>query len=296
MGDLVEALSTFVRVAECGSFSVVAAEIRASHTTIARRIDFLEDRFGARLFQRSTRHMKLTDDGGRLLHHARAILADIDLAESELGKRRADAEGLLRVGVTTALGLFLSRNLLGKLYDLYPRLRIHLMMSDTPANMVEEGMDLSFRVGEISEDSLIQRHIGDVRRSLVASPRYLADKAIPKAVHQLRFHELVGYSYDRLHPNWVIDSEHIPVEGRFTCNSSEAAHQAVLAGLGIGLLPTFQIQGDVAAGDLIHLLPKAMIEPLRLSIAWPPGHRLSSKVRAFIEFASTEIAPLVCSE
>jgi DNA-binding transcriptional LysR family regulator len=296
MADLIDALSTFVRVAECGSFSVVAAELGASHTTIARRVDFLEERFGARLFQRSTRHMKLTDDGGRLLLHARAILADIDRAESELGKGRADAEGLLRVGVTTAIGLFLSRNLLGELYDLHPLLRIHLMMSDAPANMIEEGMDISFRVGEISEDSLIQRRIGDVRRSLVASPRYLAEKAIPKAAHELCVHELVGYRYDKLYASWAIDNEQIPVEGRFTCNSSEAAHQAVLAGLGIGLLPTFQIKDDVAAGELVHLLPKSIIEPLRLSIAWPPGNRLSTKMRAFIEFAGTEIAPLICPQ
>lgn len=294
MADLIEALSTFIRVAECRSFSAVASEMHASHTTIARRIDFLEDRFQARLFQRSTRHMKMTDDGERLLGHARSILANIDLAETELCQRNSDAEGLLRIGVTTALGLFFSRNLLGKLYELHPRLRIHLLMSDAPANMVEEGIDISFRIGEISEDSLIQRRIGDVARSLVASPRYLRDRAFPGTASELGSHELVDYCYDKLPGSWTIENKAIPIDPRFTCNSSEAAHQAVLAGLGIGLLPIFQIQGDVAAGTLVHILPGVMIEPLRLSMTWPPGHRLSTKARTFIEFASTYIAPLVC--
>lgn len=294
MADLFDALSTFVRVAERRSFSAVAAELSASHTTIARRIDYLEDRFSARLFQRSTRRIKLTDDGERLLGHARSILDDINLAEAELGKRRTGAEGLLRIGVTTALGLFLSRNLLGSLYVRYPRLRIHLLVSDLPGNMIEEGMDLSFRIGDITEDSLIQRRIGNVPRSLVCSPRYLADRDSPSSARDLASHELVGYQYDRRADSWIVNGEQVPVDGRFTCNSSGAAHQAVLAGLGIALLPTFQVQSDLAAGKLVQLLPNALIEPLRLSIAWPPGHRLSSKARAFIEFASTEIAPVIC--
>ncbi|CAN5401628.1 LysR family transcriptional regulator [soil metagenome] len=293
MADLTESLTTFVRVAERNSFSAVATELVASHTTIARRIDFLEQHYGARLFKRSTRALKLTEEGERMLDHARSILQEIALTEADFGERRTTPEGLVRVGVTTALGMFLTKNLLGQFYTLYPRLRIEFLMSDWHGNMVQEGLDAAFRIGDIAEDSLIQRRLCEIPRFLVASPSYIASQYAPEATSDLTSHNLLAYGYDRDPVIWNIDEITVPAEGRFKCNSSAAVHQAALAGLGIGLLPEFQVADDLKSGHLLPVLPDAKILPLRLSIAYPPDRRLPPRTRIFVDFVKSAVEPLI---
>ncbi|GLK68845.1 hypothetical protein GCM10008179_24830 [Hansschlegelia plantiphila] len=235
----------------------------------------------------------LTEEGERLLGHARLILEDIALAEADLAKRRDAPEGLVRVGVTTALGLFISRTLLGELYERYPLLQVELLMSDWHGSMIEEGLDAAFRIGHVAEDHLIQRRICDITRVLVAAPSYLAERGPAARAEDLSGHELIGYGYDRDPVTWSVDGLTVRVEGRFKSNSSALAHQAALAGLGIGLLPAFQVHDDLSHGRLSPVLPASTIAPLHLSIVYRPGRRLPPRTRMFIEFSKEKLELLV---
>ncbi|TZG28921.1 LysR family transcriptional regulator [Sphingomonas montanisoli] len=283
MTDLVQALRTYADVAAEGSFSRVAERSGASHTTIARRIDFLEAHFGARLLHRSTRRLTLTHEGLRLLDHARTVIEAVDNARSELGDRKS-ARGVVRVGVTTALGLHYA----GRLADLrarHPELRIEFAVADWQGELRETGLDLALRVGDPAPESLFAEPLGLIRRSLVATPLYLGQRGTPDGADDLREHECIAYGYGPAPSVWDVGGVQIPATGAFRANSSEAVYRAVTHDLGIGLLPDIQVAEAIAEGRLTRLLPGIAIEPLRLSVVHHfPGRQMPFRVRAVLDF------------
>lgn len=287
MSDLVESMRSFVRVAERGSFSAVAAEANASQTTIARRIEALEQHFGVRLLHRSTRRLALTDEGNRLLDHARLILEEVEQAEASLGQRRAEPQGVVRIGMTTALGLYYAGRI-ARLHACHPALHIEFLISDYPANMVREGLDLALRVGELGEEALTVRRLGPLRRLLVASPDYVARHGLPVSVADFAQHQCIGYGYGPAPVAWTIGGSEIAVNGCFRASSSEAVQRAVLSGLGIGLLPHIQVAEQMDGGQLVELLPGARIPPLAISVVYPGSRRLPPRTRAALDFLITE--------
>ncbi|HLY89768.1 MAG TPA: LysR substrate-binding domain-containing protein [Acetobacteraceae bacterium] len=284
MTDMIEALRTFVRVGERLNFSAVATELNASHTTIARRIDFLETRFAARLFHRSTRALALTDEGLRLLDHGRAILEDIEQAELDLSQGEAGVSGVVRVGVTTALGLHYAERL-ATLHARHPSLRIEFAVADWRSNMAEEGLDLALRVGEVPPGMEDVALLGPVDRVLVAAPAYLEERGAPDRPEDLHRHECIGYGYGPSPAMWDVGGLRLRVSGCFRANSSEAVYRAVLSGLGIGLLPHIQVRHDLAAGRLRPLLDGVIIDPLILSVIHRFGRTgLPPRIRVVRDF------------
>ena len=284
MTDMIEALRTFVRVGERLNFSAVATELNASHTTIARRIDFLEARFGARLFHRSTRALALTDEGLRLLDHGRAILEDIKQAEIDLGQRETGVRGVVRVGVTTALGLHYAERL-AALHACHPNLRIEFAVADWRSNMAEDGLDLALRVGELPPDREAVVPLGPVDRVLVAAPAYLEERGAPDRPEDLHRHECIAYGYGPSPAVWDVGGLRLPVSGCFRANSSEAVYRAVLSGLGVGLLPHIQVRRDLAGGKLMPLLSGFTIDPLVLSVVHRFGRAgLPPRIRVVRDF------------
>ncbi len=265
MTDIFEALRTFVRVGERLNFSAVATELNASHTTIARRIDYLEERFGARLFHRSTRALMLTDEGLRLLDHGRAILENIEQAELDLSQHETGVRGVVRVGVTTALGLHYADHL-AALHAGHPNLRIEFAMADWRSNLEEDGLDLALRIGEPPPEMEAVIPLGPVDRVLVAAPAYLEVRGAPDRPEELHRHECIAYGYGPSPAVWDVGGMRLRVSGCFRANSSEAVYRAVLSGLGIGLLPHIQVRHDLAAGRLRQLLGDFAIDPLMLSV------------------------------
>lgn len=287
MTDLIEALRTFVRVGERLNFSAVATELNASHTTIARRIDLLEGRFGVRLLHRSTRALALTDEGVRLLDHGRAILDGIEQAEIDLGQKEAGIRGVVRVGVTTALGLHYAEHL-GDLHARHPGLRIEFAVADWRSSMVEEGLDLALRVGAPSIGSEADTQLGLIDLVLVAAPAYLEARGVPASPDDLHRHECIAYGYGPRPAVWNLGTLQLPVSGCFRANSSEAVYRAVLSGLGIGLLPDIQVRRDLAAGLLKRLLSDFAIEPLTLSVMHRfAGAGLPPRIRVVRDFLIT---------
>jgi DNA-binding transcriptional LysR family regulator len=279
MTDLVRTLRLFLNLRDQGSFSVVARQQRLSHTTVARAIDELEERFGVRLFHRSTRRLRLTHDGERLAEHAARILEDVAAAEADLAGVVA-AQGLVRLGVTTALGLHYASKLV-RLREAHPGLTIELMVADWREMAGNEALDLWLRVG----DEPGAKRLGDVPRMLVAARAYLAPRGNPEAAGDLAAHDCLTYGYAARPGGWPIDGATVRPRAWLRANSSEAVHRAALSGLGIALLPHLQVAEDLAAGRLVPVLPQAVIPAIPITLMTAaPADRLPIRVKVVADF------------
>jgi DNA-binding transcriptional LysR family regulator len=283
MSDLLLSIRTFVRLCERPSFSRVAQEMHASHTTIARRLDQMESHFGAILFHRTTRRLIPTPDADRLLPHARAMLDALEGAEEDFGPARDQPRGTVRIGVTTALGLHYVERL-GELMQRHPALHIDLAMTDWQRDMVEDRLDLALRVGPIASDLLVAHPLGSLPRLLVAHPAYLARHGVPRSAEDLAAHQCIAYAYGDTPARWTIDGHERIVGGAFRSDGSEAVHRATLSGLGIALLPAIRVAGDIAAGRLTAVLPASHIAPLDIFAVHPAHKRLPPRARVLLDF------------
>jgi DNA-binding transcriptional LysR family regulator len=283
MSDLLLAMRTFIRLHEMPNFSRVAQEMHASHTTIARRLDQVEAHFGVPLFHRTTRRLVPTGEADRLLVHARAMLDALDAAEADFGAARDQPRGLVRIGLTTALGLHYVERL-GKLTARHPGLQIDCAMTDWQRDVVEDRLDLALRVGPVGDDSLVVHPLGRLARRLVAHPDYLARYGMPVIADDLADHQCIAYAYGDRRARWTIDGRERLAAGVFRSDNSEAVHRAALSGLGIALLPAIRVATDLAAGRLMPVLPASTIAPLDIFAVHPSHRRLPPRVRLVLDF------------
>lgn len=281
MSDLIRSLRLFVRLSEEGSFSALGRRQNLSHTTVSRAIGDLEAHFGIRLFQRTTRRQALTRDGERLLEHAVAILDQMGLAEADLAGTVA-ARGLVRVGVTTALGLHYAQRL-ETLRGRHPDLMVEFLVADWREAAAGGGLDLWLQVDDA--DAQGSTALGPLPRMLVAGPDYAARRGLPQTVADLAAHDCLTYGYGARSEPWPIDGQTLRVTGFLRANSSEAVLRAVLGGLGIGLLPCIQVAEDLARGLVVPVLPSATIPPLSIFVATGfRGMRTPMRARVVMDF------------
>jgi DNA-binding transcriptional LysR family regulator len=285
MSDLIRSLRLFVRLNEEGSFSALGRRQNLSHTTIARAIGDLETHFGIRLYQRTTRRQSLTRDGERLLEHAVAILDQIQMAEADLAGEAA-ARGLVRVGVTTALGLHYAQRL-EVLRAGHPELTVEFLVADWREAAAGGGLDLWLEVGNSSSGRAAD--LGSLPRILVASPNYLARRGVPENIDDLAAHECLAYGYGARAEPWIVDGRELRVSGFLRANSSEAILRAVRGSLGIGLLPGIQVADDLANGLMRQILPRAAIQPLPIHVATGfRGMRTPMRAQVVLDFLVAE--------
>ncbi|SDA19980.1 LysR family transcriptional regulator [Sphingomonas sp. NFR15] len=288
---MIEGLRWFVRVAESGSFSAVAREAMTNQVTVGRRISMLENHFRVTLFRRSTRNLTLTDDGRVFLARARRILREVDALETEIHGRDRHHGGHVRIGTTSMFGLHLARSLVD-FHRRYPAITVEMILSDGFVNMIEDGLDLAMRTGQIMETTVAARHLGDVDRHLVAAPHYLAGRPAPECAADLQHHDCVLFSYGSTRQIWNVDGEAVRVSGTYRTNSSLAQHEAVRSGLGISLFPYFQVEADLRAGELVRLLPDSKMEPIPFYVTYPANETLAPRVRAVMNWITSEAKAL----
>jgi DNA-binding transcriptional LysR family regulator len=253
-----------------------------SHTTVARAMDDLEAHFGVRLFHRTTRRLTLTPDGERMVDHAGAILDQIDQAEAELAGVVA-ARGLVRVGVTTALGLHYAGRLAALRAD-HPELAVEMLVADWRDDAAAGGLDLWLRVGEPGGNG-DDVTLGALPRILVAAPSYLDARGTPAEVGDLAHHDCLTYGYAAQPDAWPIDGEALRARGFLRANSSEAVMRAMRGGLGIALLPHIQVKEDLERGLIRRVLPDARIPPVPVVIAHPyRGIRIPVRAKIVRDF------------
>jgi DNA-binding transcriptional LysR family regulator len=290
--DTLETLRTFVRVVETGSLSAVAREMKASQSTVSRQITQLEEHFGVRLFHRTTRHLSLTDDGQSLLDHAQTVLDSVEGMEDALGQHKSSPVGHVRVAIPVSLGLALM-NRVPSLMARFPGLSVELVMEDHAADMIEEGLDLAVRSGEVVNLSLIKRSLGTVVRVAVASPTYLGQRGSPRLPEELVNHECIVHRVAPTDSEWRLIGPNgavsVEVHGMISTNNHEAVRAAALGGLGIGLLPEYQAVDDIDAGKLVRVLPDYASETLPAYLVYPSRRHLAPRTRVVIDFLIEEV-------
>jgi DNA-binding transcriptional LysR family regulator len=295
MSDLITLFRTFARVAEAGSFTSVAVERNTSQPTISRQIAALEAHLGCLLFQRTTRSLTLTDDGRVLYDHALRSLEALNEAEGAVGRRKGKPSGTLRLACAVVFGRLHVVPRLPRFLARYPDLSVDLVMHDGFTDLIEEGIDLAIRVGDIRDPGLIARRIGTTRRVVVATPDYLARRDAPRVPQDLSGHDCIVYARLATGSNWTFATPdgtiHVPISGRLRVNSTEGLRAAVLAGIGIAYVPVWHfVEQEIETGRLVRLLPDHEPRPQPISAVYPSRRYLSPKVRTMIDYLAAEFA------
>lgn len=296
--DRASEMLIFVQCVEEGSFSAAARAMDMTPSAISKQIRRLEDRLGARLFNRTTRRISLTEIGREFYERCARIMADIESAEESVSSLQDRVTGTLRVSATSAFarGEVLPRLL--PFMERYPELKMELELTDRAVDLVEEGLDCAIRLQEqVDDPSLVARRLAVNRRIIVASPAYLEKHGAPKAPDDLRNHNcLVLYNVSRFN-DWEFempDGSHqvVHVSGNFQANTAGALFGASLAGMGLARLSTWLVAPRIRDGQLVQVLPEFAQEASAYYVLFPQGRHLSRKVRAFVDFLVEEFTPV----
>lgn len=285
-------LEIFARVVTAGGMSAAGRELGLSPAMISKRVRKLEERLGARLLQRTTRRLSLTEAGQGYYERVVAILASIEEAEAFVTRRSSLARGTLRVSAPTSFGRMHIAPHLKAFLNENPELMVNLELSDSFVDIVGEGYDLAVRIGELTDSSLVARRLAPNHRLLVAAPDYLAAQGHPDTIADLSRHALLSHNAD----HWRLEGPEGPVTVRLhsplRTNSSEVIRESVIAGLGIALRSTWDIGPELKAGKLIVVLP-AYRASRRVGVhaVYPTRRFLPHKVRLFVEWLAELYAP-----
>ena len=285
--DRLAAMRTFVEIVDRGSLTAAADALDRSQPAVVRTLAALEAHLGVVLLQRTTRRMALTPEGREYLERARRILADVEEAEQMVGAAEAAPRGHLRMTAPVQFGQLHLAPLLAAFLDRWPAVSVDLQLLDRVVNMVEEGIDLSLRIGPLADSSMIAVRVGEVRRVLCASPAFLARHGEPADVEALE--ELPAIRLDSLtRTHWVLREDgrerNVSVSGRFGCNSIGAGVAACLAGVGVAQFLSYQVHEHLAAGRLVRLLEAREPEPWPVSLVYPTGRLMTARQRALVDF------------
>lgn len=296
--DRLAAMQAFVRVVESGSFSAVARETQATQSAVSKQIAALERTLGARLLHRTTRSLALTEEGERYFEQARRLVAEIAEAENSLREGEQQLTGLLRVAASVGYGRLKLLPQVKSFLALHPQVKIDLRLNDGFIDLVEQGVDVAVRIGELADSTLVARRIGTTTRALIASRKYLRSlprglKA-PRAPEDLQRHNCIVYTELATQNAWTFTAGvgapvavgtqvTIRAQGNLQTNSSEVVRAAVLSGMGIGFAPTWLFEDEMSQGDLQVLLPDWPAPSMPVHLVSPSQRRHSAKVRAFSE-------------
>jgi DNA-binding transcriptional LysR family regulator len=291
--DRIEAMQAFVAVADLRGFAPAARKLGISPSGVTRLVAALEDRLGARLLQRTTRSVTLTDVGTRYLVRARRILADVEEAEGSTQDERTRPNGRLAVSAPVGFGRLHVSPVMSAYLTRFPEVSGELRLSDRTINLVEEGVDLAVRIGHLPDSSLVARHVGEMRRIVVASNNYLKQRGEPMTPEAIASHETIQFGAISAAPDWrfVRDDREVRVActPRFATNSADAAIQYAEQDGGLTRVLAYQAVDAIKGGRLRIVLAKFEQPPLPIHIVYPTSRLLSSKVRTFIDLV-TEIS------
>jgi len=281
----------FTEVVDSGSFSAAGRRLGMAASSVARGIGGLENQLGARLLNRTTRKLGLTE-AGRLYHErSKRILAEVEEARLSVTQLEAAPRGTLRLNVPVVFGRLHVAPILPDFLALHPALRVDLAMTDAFVDLVEEGVDLAIRIGELEDSSLIARRLAPNRRVLCASPDYLARHGVPTAPADLSEHNCLMYKQQN-RSVWRLRNagqiHEIKVTGSLVANNADVLHVAALDGVGLTLLPIWLVGRDIQRGALKIVLADYQVSPGALDTniyaVFPHNRHLSAKVRAFVDF------------
>lgn len=289
--DQLSAMRAFVRVVEAGTFTRAADLLDKPKPTVTKQIQQLEGHLRAKLLNRTTRRVTVTMDGAAYYERALRVLGEIDELDASMALSQARPSGRLRVDCSASLAMAVIIPALPGFHERYPEIQLDLGLSDRPADLLAENLDCAIRAGEIQDQSLIARRIGEMFAITCAAPSYLARHGMPNHPRDLeQGHHIVGYRMagtGRTMPFlYANERETIEVRSRYivSLNEGNGYVAAALAGLGIIQAPTFMVQDHVNTGALVPILANWCTAPKPLHIVYPPNRHLSNKVRVFVDW------------
>lgn len=288
-------IELFVQVAELGSLSRAAEAVGLSNAAASRHLAALEERLAARLVQRNTRRLYLTDVGHTFYRRCRPLLDELRDAEDAVNAAADSPTGVLRVTASLSFSMIVIAPLLAAFNERYPDLRVELVASNRYTDLIENGIDVAIRNREFEGDSaLTVRRLAETERVLAASPQYLQRHGVPQTPQELGSHRLLVYTLAN-HPNeWrfardgVVAS--VPVRGVLEANDGQVLRAAAHQHLGILMQPTYIVHDDLVAGRLVRLLEGWELQKLTINVAYPTRRHLPAKVRCFVDFLVEQFA------
>lgn len=289
-------IELFVQVAELGSLSRAAESLGLSNAAASRHLAALEERLSARLVQRNTRRLFLTEVGEAFYRRCKPLLGELRDAETAVNEAAVKPTGLLRVQASLSFSMIVIAPLLPEFAERYPDLRVEIVTSNRYPDLLENGIDVAVRNREFENDSAITvRRLAETKRVLAASPQYLQRHGTPRTPNELAQHRLLIYNLAN-HPNELRltgrdgSVTSLAVHGVLEANDGQVVRAAALKHLGILMQPMYIIHEDVIAGRLVPLLTEWELQRLTINIAYPTRRHLPAKVRCFVDFLVEQFA------
>ncbi len=290
--DKLDAMRSFVRVVQTGSFSEVARELETSQATISKRVAELEKHLDARLLIRSSRNHTMTEAGQIYFDRCLSILDNLEQAEEEVGTLTSTPRGKLRITAPIDFGrMYLAQGISEFLYR-YREIDIELKLDDRYVGFISEDIDLAIRIGKLEDSSLVATPIGNSSLIIVTSPEYVAEHGEPHDIQELQQHNCLTFSYADNLSRWSFIHNgkeiSVPVSGNFQCNNGDTITKLMLANSGIAILPDWLVAPYINDGSLIHILETYSM-PLPIHIVYPQKKHVPLKVRCFIDFLKNQL-------
>lgn len=288
-----EELTVFVQVVENGSFSRAAKQLSMANSAVSRVVKRLEEKLGVNLINRTTRQLRLTEEGLQYFRRVQKILQDMAAAEAEMLAVHEVPQGILRVDSAMPMVLHLLVPLAAKFNERYPHIQLSLVSSEGYINLIERKVDIALRAGELDDSGLRARHLFDSHFRVIASPDYLAKHGTPQSTEALANHQCLGFTEPSSLNTWtVLDAQGNPykISPHFTVSSGEILRSLCLSGCGIACLSDFLVDNDIAEGKLIPLLTEQTAnKTLPFNAVYYSDKAVNLRLRVFLDFLVEEL-------
>ena len=293
--DRLLAMTVFVKVVEQGSFARAAERLHMSTSGVSRHVAELEAHLDTRLLNRTTRRISLTESGQAYFERALHLLADLEETEAAVSSSTVTPRGTIRLTCSTSFGVPHLAPAIGAFQARYPDVRFDISASSRFVDLVEEGLDLAIRIGDLGNPNLIARKIGSMRLITCASPEYLKRKGTPKHPDDLAKHNCFTYEYAPEKNQWRFQDRQkneikVRIDGSVHANNGEMLAAIAVAGAGIALEPDFIVEPLLESGALVEILKNFRPAPYNIYAVYPSRRHLSAKVRTFVDFLATRFA------
>jgi DNA-binding transcriptional LysR family regulator len=294
--DRLSSMAAFVKAVETGSFSAAGDAMQMSAQLIGKHVHHLEQRLGVRLLNRTTRRQSLTDFGREFYERSKSILAEVEMAENLAAETQALPSGRLRINAPVSFGMQSLAPRLPEFMQANPMISVELTLANRSVDLIDEGFDVVFRVGQLSDSGLIARPLAPYRLILCAAPSYLNGRPPITTPWDLQEHECLGFSHTELRTHWTFDGPEgrvvVPVSGRYMADHGEPLLCAAIAGLGVMLQPVELVSHSLEQGALVPLLPDYPVPSRALHVLYAPDRRITPKLRTFLDFATSTFGPV----
>ncbi len=277
-------IAIFVKVVDAGSFTGAAKSLGLPKSTVSRKITQLEERLGVRLLQRTTRTLSLTDTGSAYYNQCSRIISDVEEANIAVTEMQSTPTGLLRITAPVLFGSRILSDLVSEFLADNPEIQLEMVLTDQALDLIQEGIDVAFRVGELADSSLIARNLGHVSTVTCASPDYLEKHGYPQHPSELKQHDCLTMPHMSTWEFGGPEAISVDLKARIRINDPMSLHKFALKGMGIAILPALLCYDDIKSGQLKPILCDWPFNAFPIHALYPSNRHLSVKVRSFVEF------------